>query len=61
MSEINEKQFVKSSLLELLDNKDFFHHVKGPERKFVGLDNGDYTIVRVISNSKAKPITTLLH
>jgi len=62
MTENKEEQSVKPGYIDLLDNTDYYHHIKATANtKQLRLDNVDHKIIRGVSSNKNKPITTVLH
>ena len=62
MAKNKETKALSNSYLELLDNPEYYHHVKrGTDRKHLRLDNKDHLIIKAVSSNKSKPITTVLH
>ena len=61
-TENNKEQFVKTGYIELLNNPDYYHHIKdAANQKRLRLDNVDHTIMKGVSANKRKPLTTVLH
>ena len=61
-TENNKEQCVKTGYIELLNNPDYYHHIKdAANQKRLRLDNVDHSIINGVSVNKDKPITTVLH
>ncbi len=61
-TENKDKQFVKPSFSDFLNNPDYYHQIKATtSKKQLRLDNGDHLIIKCVSVNKNKPITTVLH
>ena len=61
-TENNEKDVVKPGYIDLLNNPDYYHHIKDTaNQKRLRLDNVDHSIICGVSANKDKPITTVLH
>ena len=62
MTKNNEKRSIKPGYGDLLDNPDYYHHVKDTiNNKHLRIDNDDHSIIKNLSTNKKKPITTVLH
>ena len=62
MAENNEKRSIKPGYSDLLNNPDYYHHIKdAANKKHLRIDNDDHLIIKSVSANKEKPITTVLH